>query len=324
MKKAIWLLMLLSIVKLSNGQSLQFTFADSTVLPADPAGFLHGISGIEYLTARDQWHWTSDRGTYFVFDSIKSIRDFAKMDKKMQRKLTTLWFESIRFDPLTGTFFFAVENDYKPSWGNAQATTYVAFYDSYPPKKAEPGYLIAPMPLPADNKGIEGIAITPSGNVWVAPEAGWTGETEIGQDTIHFLRFKKTFSGYAPGGQFSYVIDRSGCPYGTTETRGGISEILSVDENRLLVLERCFDNGEKGSKKIKAKLWQVTVSGDHLKKDKEPAFDFKTGMSFHADNLEAMSWWKMQNGKRQLVLVSDDNPGDNNKQRTQIILLKEK
>ncbi len=239
-------------------------------------------------------------------------------------KLTTHWFESIRIAPGTGTFFFAVENDYKPSWTNPNTTTYVAFFEEYPPRKAEPDYLVAPMSLPANNKGIEGIAITPAGNVWVAPEAGWAGETEIGQDTIHFLKFKKKFSGYAPGGQYSYIIDRSGCPHGTSETRGGISEILSVNEDELLVLERCFDDGAAGTKRIKAKLWHVTVKGDHLLKDKQPAFDFKTGMSFNADNLEAMSWWKTQDGKRELVLVTDDNPGDKSKQRTQVILLKEK
>jgi|GEM_PF-3155729 len=323
MKNVLWAWIILLTFELANGQSIQFTFSDSTVLPAKPIGHLHGISGIEYVASKDQWHWSTDRGAYFVFDSIRTIRDFAKMQTGIVPKLTNYWFESIRIDPITGAFFFAVENDYKPSWTNANTTTYVAFFGSYPPKRAEPDYLVAPLQLPADNKGIEGIAITPNGNVWVAPEAGWAGETEVGQDTIHFLKFKKTFSGYAPAGQFSYVIDRSGCPFGTSETRGGISEILSVSENQLLVLERCYDDGAAGSKKIKARLWSATVDGYHLKKDAEPAFDFKKALSFDPDNVEAMSWWKMKDGKRQLIIVSDDNPGDKNKQRTKLLLLKE-
>ncbi|WP_149242764.1 esterase-like activity of phytase family protein [Dyadobacter sp. 32] len=323
MKNALWFLMVLFWFSMANGQNLQFSFSDSTFLPAKPTGQLHGISGIDYVASSDQWHWASDRGGYFVFDSVKTIRDFALMQKTLVPKLTTYWFESVRIDPVTGRFFFAVENDYLPSWTNTHTTTYVASFPSFPPRQAEPDYLVAPLKLPADNKGIEGIAITPAGNVWVAPEAGWAGETEIGQDTIHFLKFKKTFSGYAPAGQFSYVIDRSGCPYGTSETRGGISEILSVNESQLLVLERCYDNGAKGSKKIKAKLWEVTVDGYHLKKAAEPAFNFNSGLKFTPDNVEAMSWWKRKDGKRQLVIVSDDNPGDNNKQRTQVILLKE-
>jgi hypothetical protein len=307
----------------ANSQALQFTFSDSTVLPAKPLGQLHGVSGIDYHASKDQWHWATDRGSYFVFDSVKTIRDFARMEKKMFPKLTTYWFESIRIDPVSGAFFFAVENDYKPTWTNTNTTTYVAYFNAYPPKQAEPTYLISPMQLPADNKGIEGITVTQNGNVWVAPEAGWPGEMEVGQDTIHFLKFKKTFSGYAPAGQFSYVIDRKGCPYGTSETRGGISEILAVGENELLVLERCFDNGPEGSKKIKANLWHVKAEGYHLKKSGKPAFDFKKDLSFDPDNVEAMSWWKMQDGKRQLVIVSDDNPGDKNTQRTKLILLKE-
>jgi hypothetical protein len=323
MKNALCVLILLLSFEFTNAQSLRFSFSDSTTLPAKPTGHLHGISGIDYLPSKDQWHWASDRGAYFVFDSIKTIRDFARMDNKVFPKLTSFWFESIRIDPVTGAFFFAVENDYEPAWTNTNTTTYVAFFEAFPPKRAKPDYLVAPLQLPADNKGIEGISITQNGNVWVAPEAGWAGESEVGQDTIHFLKFKKTFSGYAPAGQFSYVIDRTGCPYGTSETRGGISEILSVGENQLLVLERCYDDGGLGSKKIKAKLWNVKVDGYHLKKDPEPAFDFSKGIDFHPENVEAMSWWKVKDGKRQLLIVSDDNPGDKNRMRTRLILLKE-
>jgi hypothetical protein len=304
-------------------QELRFVFADSSVLAPKPVGRLHGVSGIDYLAAKDQWHWATDRGSYFVFDSIKTVRDFARLEKTVVPKLTNFWFESIRIDPVTGTFFFAVENDYKASWTNANTTTYVAFFPSFPPRKAEPDYLVAPLQLPADNKGIEGVAVTPKGNVWVAPEAGWAGETEVGQDTIHFLKFKRTFSGYAPAGQYSYVIDRTGCPYGTSETRGGISEILAVSENHLLVLERCFDDGNAGTKKIKAKLWNAMVEGYHLKKSDTPAFDFQKDLTFYPDNVEAMSWWKLKDGKRQLLIVSDDNPGDRTKQLTKLILLKE-
>ncbi len=308
----------------TNAQRLQFTFADSTFLPPKPIGQLHGISGIEYLPNKDQWHWASDRGAYFVFDSVKTIRDFAKMEQKLIPKITNYWFESIRIDPRSGGFFYAVENEYKPEWNSPDTTTYVSYFESYPPTHAKPVYLIAPLALPADNKGIESITITEQGNVWVAPEAGWWGETEVEQDTIHFLKFKKTISGYAPAGQFSYVIDRSHCPASKTEKRGGISEILSVNENQLLVLERCYDEGKSRSKEIIAKLWQVTVDGFHLKKDVLPAFDFNKNLPFVPDNLEGMSWWKQKGGKRQLVVVSDDNPGLKNKQRTQLILLKEK
>lgn len=307
-----------------NAQTLKFTFSDSTFLPMKPTGQLHGVSAIEYVSSKKQWHLATDRGAYFVFDSIKTIRDFEKSEKTVMPKYTNFWFESVRFDQHNGRFFYAIENDYKPIWENTDTTTYVSYAESYPPKEAHPAYLIAPIPLPADNKGIESMAVTDSGNVWVAPEAGWAGETEVGNDTIHFLKFVKTNSIYQQPVSFSYVIDRGGCPNSTTEKRGGISEILSVNENQLLVLERCFDNGDGGTNRIKAKLWQVTVDGLNLKKDSEPAFDFNAGLPFQPDNLEGMAWWPSENGKRKLIVVTDDNPGLKNKQRTQLILLEEK
>jgi len=324
MRIALLILFASLCARFTEAQSLQFTFLDSTVVAPKPIGQLHGISAIEYFPAKKQWHVASDRGGYFVFDSIKTIRDFEKWDKIVMPKLTNYWFESVRFDKTDGRFLYAVENDYDPIWENRDTTTYVSYFDTYPPKLQNMRYLISPIPLPADNKGIESMAISDSGSVWIAPEAGWAGETEVGQDTIHFLKFQKLGTGYQPPKSFSYLIDRSGCPFGPTEKRGGIAEILSVNESQLLVLERCYNNGEGGDNKIKAKLWQVTVKGSHLKKDPEPAFDFNKNLSFDPDNLEGMSWWPSDNGKRKLILVTDDNPGLKNKQRTQFILLEEK
>jgi hypothetical protein len=308
----------------SQAQSIQFHFGDSTVLPPKPVGMLHGVSGVEYVAKKDQWHLATDRGAYFVFDSIQNIRDFQKREKLSIPKVTAYWFESIRIDQESGTFYYAVENEYEPSWTNPDTTTYVAYFNGFPPRKAFPDYLVSPIPLPADNKGIEALAVSPEGNVWVAPEAGWAGETEVGQDTIHFLKFKKTLSGFQLDGAYAYQIDRSQCPHGRSETRGGISEIISLDEQRLLVLERCYDDGKLGSKIVKAKLWEVVVKGMRLEKEPTPAFDFNKQLPFIPDNLEAMAWWKPSpTGKRQLVLMSDDNPGLKNQQRTQVILLTE-
>jgi hypothetical protein len=317
MKKLVLVLITCFCFHLAKAQSLKFTLADTTILAKKPAGLLHGISGIEYIASKQQWHLASDRGNYFIFDSIRNIRDFEIKQNSAVAKNTGYWFEALRYDPRTATYLFAVENEYVPNKETNDTTTYVSYYDSFPPD-----YLIPPMPLPADNKGIEALAVTDSGAVWVAPEAGWPGETEVGNDTIHFRKFERKNSGYSETASFSYVIDRSGCPLATTEQRGGISEILAINETQLLVLERCFD--EKGTKRIKAKLWQVTVEGSRLRKELTPAFDFNDHFPFTVDNLEGMSWWPAENGKRLVLLVTDDNPGLKNNQRTQLILLKEK
>ena len=317
MKNLILLFVFFSFSLVTKAQSLRFELSEYTILPQKPAGVLHGISGIEYIPSKNQWHLASDRGSYFVFDSITSIQDFEERQARAVHKETGLWYEAIRFDAASNTFFYAVENEYKANAETCDTTTYVSYMDAFPP-----GYLFAPLHLPADNKGIEGIAVTENGNVWVAPEAGWPGETEVGNDTIHFWKFDKARTGYSEARAYSYIIDRSGCPQSPTEKRGGISEIISVNEDQLLVLERCFD--QKGTNKIKAKIWQVRVEGLHLKKDTQPAFDFNEGFPIQVDNLEGMSWWDADRGKRRLLLITDDNPGLKNKQQTQVILLKEK
>ncbi|MDQ6480617.1 esterase-like activity of phytase family protein [Dyadobacter sp. LHD-138] len=317
MRNFIFLTITLFFCHFSNAQTLKFTLSDYTLLPKKPEGILHGISGIEYIPSKSQWHLASDRGNYFIFDSIKTIHDFEKRQAAAISKKTGYWFEAIRYDPRSETFLFAVENEYKPNKETCDTTTYVSYSDSFPPT-----YLIDPLPLPTDNKGIEAIAVTENGSVWVAPEAGWADETEVGYDTIHFRKFERVNSGYTETGVYTYLIDRSGCPHSSTEKRGGISEILSLGEDQMLVLERCFD--QKVTDKIKAKLWQVTVEGQHLKKDAIPAFDFNDSFPLEVDNLEGMAWWPGEEGKREVLLITDDNPGLKNKQRTQLILLKEK
>lgn len=317
MRNLIVVILFVSLSHITKAQPLQFELSDYRLLPQKPEGNLHGISGIEYISSKNQWHLASDRGSYFIFDSINTIQDFEKRQHLAVYKKTGLWYEALRFDATSNTFFYAVENEYMANSETCDTTTYVSYMDAFPPS-----FLFPPLHLPADNKGIEGIAVTDSGNVWVAPEAGWAGETEVGNDTIHFRKFEKLKNGYSQAGEYSYVIDRSGCPQSPTEKRGGISEILSVNENQLLVLERCFDL--KITNKIKAKLWQVTVEGSHLKKDNKPAFDFNEGFPISVDNLEGMSWWGTENGKRRLLLITDDNPGMKNNQQTQLILLKEK
>lgn len=304
------------------GQDIQFKFSDSTFLPKKPNGFLHGISGIEYDTKEKLWHMANDRGGYFIFQNIKNISDFQQPKNLKVEKYTRYWFESIRIDPSSGRFFFAVENEYEPVWDNSDTTTYVAWYDQYLPKLYAPNYLVEPIRLPVDNKGIESVAVTENGNVWVTSEVGWLPEEKITSDTIQFFRFLKD-KNYQKE-VFSYLIDRTGCPHSPTAERfGGISEILSVNENELLVLERCWDNGPGGSKKTIAKLWQAKINGNQLIKPENPSFDFNKQLPFEPDNLEGMAWWPTTSGAKKLILVSDDNPGLDNKQRTQLILLEE-
>ena len=306
-------------------QTLRFEYKDADLLPQRPDSRFHSISGIEAIPSLNQWHLVSDRGAYFIFKNIRNIRDFGLAADTVFAVKTNFWFESIRYDAHSKLFFFAVENDSKPGAINRDSTTYVAYSADILKLTSATDFLIPPLPLPADNKGIEAIAITPLRNVWVAPEAGWKYEAHKDTTNVHFLKFSEGNSGNSTPEQFSYPIDRSGCPNSLKEKVGGIAELLSWDENRLLVLERCYDNGPGGSKKVKAKLWVATVDGQNLRKEPEPAFDFSTQLPFPVDNLEGMAFWPTPDGaKKQILFISDDNADAHPNQRTQLILLEEK
>tara|TARA_R110002124_G_scaffold239540_3_gene404762 strand:- start:73 stop:1041 length:969 start_codon:yes stop_codon:yes gene_type:complete len=321
MRKFLLLLFFISVTYLAKGQGIQFSFTKSLCLSEKPFGQLHGISGIDYNASTKEWHWVNDRGVYFLIKNIESIEDFQMQQDSLIGKSTIYWFESIRIDPTTGRFIFSVENEFTPHWQNHQTSTYVSYFDKSPPKSTKLKYIIPPMDLPADNSGIEAIALTNQGKLWVAPERGWKGETV--SKKVLFKRYKFHNDGYLSDGEFHYEIEKEICPNTPMKDSEGISEILAITEDKLLVLERCYDNVSTRPKIVKAKLWEATISGNKLIKSATPAFDFNASLPFIPDNLEAMAWWPNETGKRQLLLVTDDNPGTVNRQKTQLILLTE-
>lgn len=322
MKIIPFLLLSFFLFNYAEAQSLEFIYKESDILGQRPESKFHSISAIEFLPKQKEWHLVSDRGQYFIFKNIKSVKDFGLAADTTFTQKTPFWIESLRYDNRSNNFIFSVENEYHPTLANSDTTTYVAMTPSVIAPPIKPKYLVSHMPIPADNKGIEAITLSPNGAIWIAPEAGWQGQAHIDSTTIHFMRFTPNKKKGYDKKLYSYSITRKDCPFSTTENVGGISEILSVDDNRLLVLEKCFDDGPGGSRKVKANLWLATVQGNSLVKTESPAFDFST-LPFRVDNLEGMCWWPYASeGKKQLLLITDDN--DNKVQRTQLILLQEK
>lgn len=316
------LLLSFSFLNHSEAQSLEFTYIESDILSQRPDSKFHSISAIEFLPKQKEWHLVSDRGQYFIFRNIKSIKDFGLAADTTFTQKTPFWIESLRYNNRSKNFIFSVENEYRPTFANNDTTTYVAMVTSVIVPPVKPQYLVAPIPIPTDNKGIEAITLSPNGAIWITPEAGWQGQTHIDSTIIHFIRFTRGKKNVYNKQLFTYSITRNECPFSATENVGGISEILSVDDNRLLVLEKCFDDGPGGSRRVKAKLWLATIQGTSLVKEKSPAFDF-SALPFKVDNLEGMCWWPYSaKGKKQLLLITDDNA--NKVQSTQLILLQKK
>lgn len=315
-------LVLFGFIGGSQAQSFELQLKESDILEQRSDSKFHGISAIEFVQEQKEWHLASDRGQYFIFRNIRSLKDFGLAADTVFTLKTPFWIESIRYNSQSKNFVFSVENEFRPTVANSDTTTYVAQSPSLIAPITPLSYLVPPIPIPTYNKGIEAISISPDGSIWIAPEAGWSGQANIDSSTIHFLRLSPIKKGEYTKQLYTYSPDRKVCPFSPTENVGGISEILNLDNDRLLVLEKCFDDGPGGTRKIKAKLWVTTVHGTSLIKTQTPAFDFST-LPFVVDNLEGMCWWPFAaENKRHLVLITDDNA--NKIQRTQLILLQEK
>ncbi|GAB3960808.1 hypothetical protein GCM10028805_58900 [Spirosoma harenae] len=287
-----------------SGQSLKFTFeGDSATIPAIRDS-LRGLSGLETISSSGEWHFVSDRGWHFVFTNIRSIRDLADDSHLKQAEKTPFWFESVRYHPQTNTYFWTDEHEFVTSlWAGKMPGDTM-------------GKILLKIPLPSPNKGLEGIAITPSGALWVATEAGWESQVRMDKDTITFFRYLSPLSSDPIVQRFSYPINRCSFAQGE-EQPGGISEILAVDDQRLLILERCYDASQK---RVTANIYLATLNEATNTLKKELAFDFNRQFPGNVCNLEAMAWADAQH--QTLVVVADDNFRRNQTLRNQIIFLK--
>ena len=117
-----------------------------------------------------------------------------------------------------------------------------------------------------------------------------------------------------------FVIDVAPIPAAPTKADGfadnGIPEILALDHERLLVLERSYAFGVGNI----IRLFLVDLRGatdvagfdslagqKYVPASKQLLFDFKT-LGIHVDNIEGMTWGpRLPGGSRSLIFVSDDN-----------------
>ena len=297
------LIFLLPIIS-APGQSIRFAFeGDSLTLPF-VRDSLRGISGLEIVPATGEWHLVSDRGWHFTFTNLKTVRDLGDSTHLKRVKKTPFWFEAIRYHSQTGTYFWTDEHEFNTSLLTGKAVRDTA------------SQLLLKMPLPGPNKGLEGIAITPLGVLWVAPEAGWEGQTRLQQDTISFFRYADPLAADSTVERVAYPIDR--CAFAQGDERlGGISEILAIDETRLLVLERCYDAAKK---QLITRLYAATLNEQTHTFTKEIAFDFNRQFPGTICNLEAMAW--TDTTRQTLVLMADDNFKRSSTLRNQVIVLK--
>lgn len=272
----------------------QVTF-ESTIAPGDMEILktidenFHGISAIEYLPGTGDWYLGGDRGHFFKFNNCSRIQDFT--GKNLAAEFNTgYYYESIRYDAVNRIYYFSEEKE-----------SYTAVYRVRENLKSQPSQLLQ-MTLPSENKGIEALAVTPSGALWIAPEAGWKNETAMEKDTIHFVRYKNPApgTGIPDSERFKFPVMRFRAAL-KSDKPGGISEILAVDETHLLVLERAYHNT---TDQVRAFLWNVTVDEKNMELVKGTlAFDFRNMNNLC--NIEGMCWGDAD--KKSLFIIADDN-----------------
>ncbi len=230
--------------------------------------------------------------------------------------------ESLRLDPLSGTLLITTEGDSKDGFGPA-----IRRFDRN-------GRLLGSLALPSQlafdagqktgprtNLSLEGLSYTKGGRIlWAGMEGplfqdGPLPTLEAGAP-VRFLRMEKKRIR-----QFVYAVDPLPPPSAGRVADNGVSEILAVDDQHLLVLERAGIRQDDGDYRFSVRLyctstarasdvatWSSLSGQAYRPMPKELLFDFAALTDPVADNIEGISWGRrLANGNRTLVLVSDNN-----------------
>ena len=294
-----------------------------------------GISGLDYDAANDQWLAVSDdRGEHGVprFYTLGIDYDSSGLRKVAVTGWSQLELptgqapdvETLRIDPLEDGLWYASEGD-----ARAGQLPFIASV-----RRDGGGAQVRPLPPgfaydPAGrsgvrpNEAIEGLAF--SGDrptFWTALEGAMLqdGPTAApGQDAwIRLTEQRRTGEVVR---QLAYPLDAVPAALaGGRLPNNGVSEILWVAPERLLVLERAGAGDATGRWGFSIRLYLVDLaSGENIPLDaalsgasvqgvrKTLLFDFaKTGR--YVDNIEGLAFGRrLPNGHDTLVLVSDDN-----------------
>nr|WP_256330270.1 esterase-like activity of phytase family protein [Variovorax sp. YR216] len=232
--------------------------------------------------------------------------------------------EAIRWRPDTDTLLWTSEGDPQRGFGQA-------LYES-----RRDGSLVRQIPLPAmfdaatgrrrgprENLGLEGLALTPDGrHAWLAMEAALFQDGPVPSFTAPGGPCRFTQIELSTGRavrQIAYLPDpiprRPLLP--GTYADNGVSEILMIDADRMLVLERSYAAGAGNSLRlyeIDTRHGSDVLAIDALTPDnhrpapKTGVADFATFGLSRLDNTEGLCWGPdLPNGHRLLVAVSDDN-----------------
>jgi hypothetical protein len=183
-----------------------------------------------------------------------------------------------------------------------------------------------------NNLAIEGLTFSKdSKSLWLSAESALIEDGVPANANITSpVRFSKInlMSGKLEK-QLAYLPDRTPTKPKLTDdfSENGISEILMLANEKLLVLERSFTKGIGNSIRLyeadfsaaDCLLLSETIPCDTKLAKKKLIADFSQFTIDKIDNIEAMAWGKkLENGNKTIIFVSDNNFSE--KQITQILV----
>lgn len=232
--------------------------------------------------------------------------------------------EALRLRPATNTLLWTSEGDVARGFGPA---LYESARDGRFLREFRMPAMFQPDPAkrrgPRDNLTFEGVSLTPDGRfAWLAMENALIQdgpEPAVGAagGPCRFTRIDLETG--QPDRQIAYVPDaiplRPLVPGSYADN--GVSEILMLDADRMLVLERAYATGRGNSLRLyeidtRAASDVLAVDalapGNHRPAAKTLVADFAALGLSRLDNTEGMCWGPpLPGGRRMLVVVSDDN-----------------
>lgn len=238
--------------------------------------------------------------------------------------------ESIRFDASGSALWWSTEGDRKLG------------LSPFVRKAQLDGEFIAELALPAmftidkaqergprHNLGCESLSLAPDHDaLWVGMESALYEDGPIATTKAGTVsRFSKFDRAGKLIGQYAYPVDPIQAVPTGKNADNGVSEILALDDERLLVLERSGVEGANGVWTVYIRLYQADVAGatnvtevsalggaDYRPMTKKLLLDLSMLPELGSpglpkiDNIEGVGFGPvLPNGHRSLVLVSDNN-----------------
>jgi hypothetical protein len=334
-------------------------FLGATTIPNDArGGEIGGLSGLDYDPRSGTWVFISDdksehgparfypgvielgegtlKVTLFHMTTLGQENGALFPDAKTGGVVVDP--EAIRFDPTGKAVWWTSEGDRKLG------------LSPFIRKSALNGSYLATFPVPSiftmhkdqelgprSNNAFEGLTFTPGGDaLWLAMESALYQDGPVATVTHGALaRFTKFDRDGKLLAEFAYALDPIQSKSAGEHSDNGVSEILALDEDRLLVLERSGVNDGNDHWTSHIRLYEASI--DDINDATAPHADSVTDaeslaglrvrpLSKHLilnfddlpergsaalpkiDNIEGMSFGPdLPNGHRSLVLVSDNN-----------------